>query len=538
MTTPWSPPIALSPREESLCRKLEKHRRFFRFLRLHRHELFADGFEDELLALYSDKPRGMPPKPPAMLATVVLLQAYSGASDEDAVQLSVVDARWQMVLDCMGSEDAPFKKSTLVDFRTRLVRAGFYVSLVRRTAELARRSGDLDPKSLAGLRVAVDSLPLEGAGRVEDTINLLAHALRLLVVAVATVALLSADEVYAAAGLSILAAPSPKAGLDRDWDEPGATDAALTDLMTEVERLRCWTQAHHRAARQQKTVYDAEAQLQRLITQDTEPNASGGHRIVQLTAPDRQLSLFDPQMRHGHKSKTVRIDGYKIYLAQDLDADVTLAVAALPANVPEAAGADKLQPQVTAHAIVAELHVDRAFLSSAWVQQLAAARPDAVVCRAPGVPTGRARYGKHDFTIDLERGEVRCPSGEIARITGDGEERGARFGAAQCRPCAQREQCQPLTRYPHREIQILPQEALLQRARRAVKTPEGRARLRQRVGVEHANAHHARRYAKQARYCGVAKNDFDAGRIAAVNNLLAMDRKLRALDVVEVQEVA
>jgi hypothetical protein len=468
-----------------------------------------------------------------LLATVVLLQAHTQASDDDAVQLAESDLRWQMVLDCLGAEDAPFKKTTLVDFRARLVRAGFYVALVQRTADLARRSGDFDPKALASLRVAVDSLPLEGAGRIEDTINLLARALRLLAATIAAAVLLSPEQVYAAAGLRILAAPSPKTGLDRDWDAPGATDAALTDLLHEVERLRCWTQTQHPTARQQQAVHDAAAQLARLIAQDTEPCGSGGHRVIQATAPERQLSLFDPAMRHGHKSKSVRIDGYKIYLAQDLDADVTLAACALPANVPEAAGADKIAPDVRAQGIVAELHVDRAFLSSAWVRDLAAARPDAVVCRAPGVRADLTRYGKHDFAIDLDRGEVRCPAGQCAPIEQAGPQRRAWFRAAQCRPCPQRAQCQPLTNGAHRAIQILPHEALLQRARQAVKTPAGRARLRERVRVEHANAQHARRYNKQARYCGVAKNDFDAGRIAAVNNLLAMDRKLRARDADE-----
>src|SRR5512135_3103248 len=103
MSTPFRPTIPLSPQEERLCRKLEKHRRFFRFLRLHRHELFAEGFEAKLLALYSDSPRGNPPLPAARLLLVILLQAFTGASDDDAVQLTETDLRWQMVLDCLGA---------------------------------------------------------------------------------------------------------------------------------------------------------------------------------------------------------------------------------------------------------------------------------------------------------------------------------------------------------------------------------------------------------------------------------------------------
>ena len=33
-----------------------------------------------------------------------LLQAYGHVGDRDAVELTVMDKRWQMVLDCLGAE--------------------------------------------------------------------------------------------------------------------------------------------------------------------------------------------------------------------------------------------------------------------------------------------------------------------------------------------------------------------------------------------------------------------------------------------------
>lgn len=537
MSTPWTPPIPLSPREAKLCRKLEKHRRFFRFLRLHRHDLFAEGFEAKLLALYSDSPRGTPPLPPARLLLVVLLQAFTHASDDDAVQLTETDARWQMVLDCLGAEDSFFTKSTLVAFRSRLVRAGFYPELVRRTAQVARDSGDLDPKQVAALRVAVDSLPLEGAGKVEDTLNLLARALKLLVVALAASLLLTPEDVFAQAGLRILAAKSPKTGLDRDWDEPGAMDAALTDVMEEVERLKRWVHTQHPEVLQQRAVHAAQEQLTKLIAQDTEPCASGGHRVIQMVAEDRQLSLFDPEMRHGRKSKTERIDGYKVYLAHDLDADVTLAVGVLPANVAEKEGADKLKEQVKAQGEVVELHMDRAFLASGWAQEVAAVEVTRVVCRGAKAVASE-HFGKRDFEIDLKQGTVTCPAGQQAPIEQVGERRRALFCSGVCRACPKRVACQGEKDPPGRSITILPYEALHQQSTQHAKTAEGRARLRERVKVEHANAHHARRSQGRARYRGVAKNDFDAARIAAVNNLLVLDRRLRVTPQPPVQAVA
>ena len=529
MSPPWSPPIELSPREERLCLKVEKHRRFFRFLRLHRHELFADGFEAKLLALYSDAPRGTKPKAPAQLLLVVLLQGFTGASDDDAVQNSETDLRWQLVLDCLDAEKAPFKRTTLVDFRTRLSNAGFMSEVLRRTAELAQKSGDYDPKKVAQLRVAIDSLPLEGAGRVEDTLNLLARALRLLVIAISATVLLTPEQIYAEAGLRALAAKSPKAGLDRDWDEPGAMDAALTDLMNEVESTQRWVRTQHPDVLHLRRVQQAQAQLQKLIAQDTERSGSGGHRIIQDTAPDRQMSLFDPEMRHGRKSKSERIDGYKVYLAQDLDLDVTRAAGVLPANRAEKDGADKLAPALKAQGDLVQLHIDRAFLSSALAQEVASRSLNAVVCRGQKQPKG-PRFGKSDFKIDFERAQVICPGAQEAPIQQEGTERWAKFEAATCQKCAVRAKCQSLEQRAGRRIDLLPYEELARSTARSGKSAEGRARLRERVKVEHANARQARKSGGKARYVGILKNDFDANRIAAANNLQLLDRRYRALE--------
>ena len=43
-------------------------------------------------------------------------------------------------------------------------------------------------------------------------------------------------------------------------------------------------------------------------------------------AKDRRISIEDPQMRHGRKTKSVRIDGYKRHVLTDLDTDLAVAV--------------------------------------------------------------------------------------------------------------------------------------------------------------------------------------------------------------------
>jgi hypothetical protein len=91
------------------------------------------------------------------------------------IEATVMDRRWQLVLDCMDADRAPFSKGTLVGFRARLIEADLDRRLVERAVELAARTRGFGARAL---RAALDSSPLWGAGRVEDSYNLMGHALR------------------------------------------------------------------------------------------------------------------------------------------------------------------------------------------------------------------------------------------------------------------------------------------------------------------------------------------------------------------------
>jgi hypothetical protein len=106
--------------------------KLFVFLRTHRHELLNKAFQDELAGLYRQTERGRPPVAPAMLALAVILQAYTGASDDEAIEATQMDRRWQLVLDCLDTEQAPFGKGTLVAFRKRLIEAQMDRRLIER----------------------------------------------------------------------------------------------------------------------------------------------------------------------------------------------------------------------------------------------------------------------------------------------------------------------------------------------------------------------------------------------------------------------
>jgi hypothetical protein len=70
-----------------------------------------------------------------------------------------------------------------------------------------------------------------------------------------------------------------------------------------------------------------------------------------------------------------------------------------------------------------------------------------------------------------------------------------------------------------RSVQVHPDERLLAELRACQQTPQGRAKLRQRIQVEHTSAHVGRWQGHRARYLGQRKNLFDLRRVAVVHNL-------------------
>jgi hypothetical protein len=71
----WTPRAELTPQEQMLLQRLDRVRKLFGFLRLHRHRLFDDEFQVELEGMYRDTGAGKEPVPPAQMATATSLQA-------------------------------------------------------------------------------------------------------------------------------------------------------------------------------------------------------------------------------------------------------------------------------------------------------------------------------------------------------------------------------------------------------------------------------------------------------------------------------
>ncbi len=329
--SPWQPSVEPSAAEQAIMKRIRRAKLFV-FLREHRHELFDEAFQRELATLYQDSGLGQPPIPPAQLALATILQAYVGVSDDEVIEALTMDRRWQLVLDCLDCTEPPFSKGTLVGFRQRLMDAQMDRRLIERTIEVAVATGAFGARPL---RAALDSSPLWGASRVEDTYNLLGHALRKALGVIARQQGRGLAEIASEAGAELLSGSSLKAALDLDWDDPGEQERALAIVLGVLGTIEGWLDTHP-AGSEAPAVQESVATAQQVKQQDVTSEASGRPVLRQGVAKERRISVEDAQMRHGRKSRSVRVDGYKRHVLRDLDTGLVRAVGLTAANVPEA----------------------------------------------------------------------------------------------------------------------------------------------------------------------------------------------------------
>jgi hypothetical protein len=235
----------------------------------------------------------------------------------------LMDQRWQLVLDCLKCESPPLGKATLVRFRKGLIKKELDQRLIERTVEIAKQKGGFGSSQL---KAADNSSPLWGAGKVEDTYNLLGHALRKAVSVIAAGQGRESAEIASEAGAPILNSSSLKTALDLNWDNPIERQNALSITLNSLDSVEEWMQGQshcHGFDLAQEILNVARVIESQNVTLDSQgvPTLSKG------VAAYRRISIEDPDMRHGRKSQSKKIDGYKRHVLKDLDSGVVCAVA-------------------------------------------------------------------------------------------------------------------------------------------------------------------------------------------------------------------
>ena len=289
---------------------------FYGFLAAQRGSLFRD---EDFASLYCAT-TGRPSVPPSLLATALVLQTFARVSDEEAKQRADYDLRWKVALG-IALDERPFAKSTLQEFRAQLVLKKEARALFQQSLKLAKQQGYCRGKK--PLRLALDTTFILGRGAVKDTYNLLADGIVqvLRVLAQQAGAALAAWAEPAGFGRYV-AAQSLKGQAEIDWDDPQQKRQFLQGIVADADRVLALVR-QARAGGTEGSAADqalvaAAGLLSRLLAQDIE-RREDGPALRQGVAPDRVVSVHDPEQRHGRKSKAKRFNGHKGALATDPD---------------------------------------------------------------------------------------------------------------------------------------------------------------------------------------------------------------------------
>ncbi len=489
---------------------------FYAFLARHRSEIFRD---EDFAGLYH--PRiGRPSVPPSLLATALVLQYYDRVSDEEARECAAYDLRWKVALG-IELDAQPFAKSTLQEFRAQLLVHEEQEAIFQRSLGWAKRQGYFKGKKK--LKVALDTTSILGRGAVKDTFNLLADGIVQVAKLLAQLGSEPVEEWAEREGFGrYVTGPSFKGEAEVDWSSPKARRQFLGTVVADADRILKLVRVARgklvAGSAEDRALVAAAGVLTRILVQDVE-RRDDGPELRQGVSKDRVLSVHDPDVRHGRKSKRHRFDGHKAQVAVDTETQLITAVEVLPGNAPDHQLALEM---VEATEAATNCEVEQTLADAAYGDGVTRQRfADAGRTLIAKVPTmsNQGFFPKPDFHIDLEAATCTCPAGQTTsdlRMTRKGG--GAfRFPIATCGPCPLRSQC--LRGRGGRTVALHPQEALFQQARALQASPPFREYRAKRQVVEHRLARLVQLGIRQARYFGRPKTRFQLLMAAAVANL-------------------
>ena len=472
----------------ALCGHLVPAGSVHAFLAEHRKDLFTDSLFTDLFP----SGRGRPSVPADVIATVLVLQSLEGLSDRDALGQLRTNIAWKVAAG-LSLADGGFHPTVLTLWRNKLRVSDQPQRIFDAVREVVSATGALKGRN----RRALDSTVLDDAVATQDTVTQLISAIRRvrrLIPAAAEVALSAHD--YDSGTKPVIA-----------WDDPAAKNtlvsALVNDALALVEALE-GVELDSEAA-------DAVGLLALVAGQDVEPgDTEGTWRIAQRTAPDRIVSVVDPESRHVHKTVHDYRDGYKAHVAVEPTTGIVTDASLTPGNTPDGpVGVGLLEGEGPG----LEVYADSAYGSGQVRADLRAKGHDVVIKPMPLRPAVPGGFDRDDFAVDHRARTVTCPAGHVMSISTKGY---ARF-ELHCRGCPMRSRC--TTAKVGKTLRIRTHDAEVVYARRSWTDPIVIEHYRtHRPMVERSLAWLVAKGSRRLRYRGVARNQLWLGiRVAGLN---------------------
>jgi hypothetical protein len=471
---------------ESVAGHLLRTGSVFSFLAVHRRELFPDGMFADLFP----SRQGRPSVPADVMATVITLQALHGLSDSETVDAVTFDLRWKAACGLPISA-AAFHPTTLTYWRRRLAASAEPNRIFDAVKAVVAQTGALKGKT----RRALDSTILDDAVATQDTVTQLIAAIRRVRRDVP-----GAAEVIAAHCTAHDYDDPGKPAIA--WNDKAARDQLIDALVGDAHRLLGYLPERELGPKAAEAV----ALLALIAGQDVEPvdgsdGTDGRWRIAQRVAPDRVISVTDPDARHAHKTVHRRQDGFKAHIAIEPDTGLITDCAVTKASGEHSGDAQVGPGLLAGEPGPVQVLADSAYGSGAARQELTDAGHEMIIKPIPlraAVPGG---FTLDDFTVNDDVTAVTCPNGLTRKIT---KTRTVTFGAG-CTGCSFRAQC--TTSRTGRHLVMHDHEALLRAARRQAETPEFQTVYRQHRPMVERSIAWLTRGNRRVRYRGVRTND-------------------------------
>ena len=457
---------------------------------------------------------------PLQLLGMELLKYRYDLSDRELVERCTRDLGFRYAIGLRKGQRAP-GTATLTRFRAKLRELKGDDFVQQRVLALAVEAGVLADTELQ----AVDSTNTDCRGAIIDTFNLVAAGIRQVVRTVAQCLGADPDELAERWNLKRYMARSIKGQVSVDWSEKAARSALLTEEIRDADRLVL--QVAGLELTLPLEVDKAVALLQRVARQDVEEKDDGTFEIARGTTADRVISVTDPEARHGRKSSSKVISGFKTHVMGTIDSQFVTGIVITDAGTHDARPTAALIEQTEHHGVKPEEAVgDGAYGTGANIRQAATMGVD-ILTKMPS-PSHRGSIPKRDFTIDVDAMQVTCPAGVTTRTFGlvkdpagsDARVGRFRFDKASCQLCPLRQQCSTATSKGGARVVILNvYEQELQRLKAFNQSERAPQILRRRSSVERLLSHLVRMGMRHARFFGMHKVQYQAFTTAAAYNL-------------------
>jgi Transposase DDE domain len=421
----------------------------------------------------------------------------------------------------------PFAKSTFQEFRAQLIVHDQTRAIFQWSLDIAKHRGVWKKGHPAHerqhIKLALETTHILGRGAVKDTYNLLADGIVQVLHALAKLGPFELTELAEEVGCArYIHGPSLKGSADVDWTDPKARQRFLAEIVADAEQLLALVRGMRsdltKDSREDKELVAAAEMLARILAQDIERDEHGP-RLKRGVAPDRLISVHDPEMRHGRKSSSQRFNGHKAQVAVDTDSQLITAVEVLPGTASDSEQAlEVVEASEAATGCQVEEVIGDCAYGAGETRAEFAASGRTLTAKVPEIQN-QGYFAKTEFHIDLKAGTCTCPNNQTTSDLRPLKGGGGLFVFATetCATCPLRAQC---TRAQHgRTVQVHPQEALLQQARELQASPVFDAARRRRQVVEHRIARLVQLGIRQARYFGRTKTLFQLCLAAAVANL-------------------